>query len=197
MALIVICIAVAVFSKVGEDWASPLLNWLYITPINFADGPLGSNGLSAVRHGQVWRLLTPIFIHFGILHIVFNMWWLSDLGSLIEQRKGMLMLGALVVVSGVVANLGQYVTSGPYFGGMSGVVYALFGYIWLKGRLSPGEGMTVSHNTVVVMLVWLVICMMGWVGPIANTAHVLGLVMGVVWAVAPYVWRKWQRIPTG
>jgi GlpG protein len=66
---------------------------------------------------------------------------------------------------------------------MSGVVFALFGYIWMKSLHEPEQGMFVHPNTVTIMLFWLVLCMTGLVGPIANAAHVAGLVVGVVFGV--------------
>jgi GlpG protein len=49
--------------------------------------------LSEIRHGEVWRLITPMFIHFGELHIFFNMLWLLDLGSMIEGRQSSWHMG--------------------------------------------------------------------------------------------------------
>lgn len=139
------------------------------------------SGLSALRHGQVWRLITPIFIHFGPLHLLFNMMWLKQLGGEIEDRKGTLYLLAMVLVFAVLSNLGQYYASGPSFGGMSGVVYGLFGYVWMCVKYTPGASYYLEKNTVVLMVGWFFLCMLGVLGPIANTAHAVGLVSGIIW----------------
>ena len=70
-----------------------------------------------------------------------------------------------------------------FFLGMSGVVYALFGYIWMKGLYQPEQGMILHPNTITIMLFWLVLCMTGFVGPIANAAHFMGLAAGVAFGV--------------
>jgi GlpG protein len=190
---------------------NPVLNHLFIAPIgnfrNFASawsfirqGQIGEllqirwEGLAVVRHGQVWRLVTPIFLHFGFLHLLFDMWWLYDLGRAIETRKGTWKLLGIVLLGGILGNLAQYLWSGPLGGGMSGVVYALFGYIWIKGLLSPREGLAVATNTVWLMLGWLVLCMTGLLGPIGNGAHLIGLITGVILAAIPYRWQKLRRM---
>ncbi len=137
--------------------------------------------LIEVRTGQFWRLLTPIFIHFGILHIVFNMLWLWELGGALERRLGAAALGTMVVILGVASNLGQYFYQGPAFGGMSGVVYGLLGYFWMQGRHNPRFGMRLHKPIVIMMLVWFVICWLGFVGHIANMAHTVGLLLGTGW----------------
>ena len=39
-----------------------------------------------VLRGQIWRLITPIFIHFDVMHILFNMWMLRDLGDQVIEE---------------------------------------------------------------------------------------------------------------
>jgi len=126
-------------------------------------------------------LVTPIFLHFGIIHIFFNMLWLRDLGSMIEARQGSWWLLLLVIVFGVFSNLAQYLSYGGEFGGMSGVVYGLFGYVWIRGKLDPTSGLFLHQNIVVMMLVWLVVCMFGVFGAVANAAHAGGLLIGMAW----------------
>lgn len=137
--------------------------------------------LPEVRHGEFWRLFTPMFIHFGWLHIFFNMLWLRDLGSMIEARQSMLHLALLVLVIAACSDFGQYFISGPVFGGMSGVVYGLLGYIWIRGKFDPASGLYLHPSTVNMMLIWFVLCYTNLLGPVANTAHAVGLGMGIVW----------------
>ena len=109
------------------------------------------------------------------------MLWLRDLGSMIEGRQSTRQLALLVVLMGVCSNVAQYFASGPMFGGMSGVVYGLLGYIWIRGKFDPGSGLFLHQTTVVMMLVWYVLCLMNLLGNIANTAHTVGLFMGMGW----------------
>ncbi len=139
------------------------------------------DGLPEVRRGQVWRLFTPILMHGGMLHLLFNMLWLKDLGSLIERRQGTLTLGVLALALALISNLTQYIVAGPNFLGMSGVVYGLFGYIWVRGHTDPASGLFIDQTTVMLMLIWFLLCFTGWVGPIANGAHAGGLFAGAAW----------------
>jgi GlpG protein len=147
---------------------------------------LRPGGVDDIVHGEVWRLITPIFLHFGPIHLLFNMWALAALGSIIEFRRGTLTLALLVLLSAAVSNLGEYLYEANsfgharLFGGMSGVVYALLGYIWIKGQNEPEQGMILHPSTVQTMLFWLVLCMMGFVGNVANAAHVVGLGVGIL-----------------
>ena len=69
------------------------------------------------------------------------------------------------------------------FLGMSGVVYALFGYIWMKGLYEPEQGMIVHPNNVKIMLALAGALHDRRAGPIANAAHFVGLVVGVAFGV--------------
>jgi len=143
--------------------------------------PFGEPGLPEIRQGQIWRLFTPIFLHLGPLHILFNMLWLRDLGSMIEARKSSWMLLLLVLVIAGASNLAQYLVSGPTFGGMSGVVYGLLGYIWMQGRFNPASKLSLEPQTVIFMVVWFFLCLSGLIGNIANTVHAVGFGIGIAW----------------
>lgn len=189
VALVSICLVVFLFQHSAER-RQVEHRLLFATTHLDPDGHERNNGLKDIIHGEVWRLVTPIFMHGSILHILFNMWWLSALGTLIEVRRGTLRLAVIVLISAILSNLGQYYYNERnepgdpvLWEGMSGVVYALFGYVWMKSLHEPEQGMIVHPNTVSIMLFWLVLCMTGWVGPIANAAHVAGLVVGVVFGV--------------
>jgi membrane associated rhomboid family serine protease len=151
-----------------------------------------------IKRGEVWRLVTPIFLHFGVMHLLFNMWMLWDLGRLVEGRRGSLRFFFLVLLIAVASNFAQfYITSlydGRYafniFGGMSGVLFGLLGYAWMKSRYEPGADIYVHPNTVLFMMIWLVVCALGLIGHVANWAHSVGLAMGMAIGIAPYAWQR-------
>ena len=176
--LIAACVVVFIFSRFATDLGA--IKGLFISEHISGNRDL-SRMLPEVRHGQLWRLFTPAIIHLGWLHIIFNMLWLRDLGSMIEARQGSIQLALLFLVFAALSDFGQYYVSGPVFGGMSGVVYGLLGYVWIRGKMDPGSGLFLHPSTVNMMLIWLVVCFSGLLGPVANTAHAVGLALGVAW----------------
>jgi len=174
--------------------AAFLLNWLkipiyqlffissipYILPV---DSPYF---LYEVVHGQIWRIITPIFMHFGIFHIIFNLWWLKDLGTAIEITQGTKHYLLIVGIIAIFSNLTEYIIDIPSFqlslkgnfGGMSGVIFGLLGYIYMRGKLNSSSGLFLDQTTLYIMIGYLVVTMLFFHG-LAHAAHVGGLVSGV------------------
>lgn len=158
-----------------------------------------------LQRGEYYRLITPIFLHLHILHLALNMYALYTLGGLIECRRNKLWVISFVLVTGIFSNLSQFIFPDAFnfnladrflnnqgviigshlFGGMSGVCYALFGYLTAKSLYSPEPGLVIPRDSIYIMMGWLVLCMTGALGDIANTAHVAGMVIGVVIGMTP------------
>lgn len=155
-----------------------------------AEGPL----FTRIREGEVWRLFTPCLMHTNLLHILFNMLWLWYLGRPIEQRIGPLRMLVLTLVVGIFSNTLQYVMSGPFFIGYSGVVMGLAGFTWMRERVAPWEGYPLNKATIAFLLLFILAIFALQVGSffvqaftalefspnIANTAHIAGAVVGAV-----------------
>jgi GlpG protein len=207
--LIVLSIAVGVFTRLGGyfagagEAADPLINALGFTEAYQVISDRLAAGeswhpLDAIGAGEVWRLVTPIFLHFSPWHLLFNMYMFYQFGLLIESRRGTLRFGLLVLVIAVASNFGQYYfmflnRQYPSFGGMSGVIYGLFGYAWMKSRYEPTAEIFVHPNTVVLLIIWFILCLVGVIGNIANWAHGVGLAVGMAIGIAPYAWRKTRK----
>ena len=134
-----------------------------------------------IREGQVWRLVTPVFLHGNVLHLLFNMLWMYQLGGEIEAEEGSLFLGLFLLMAAIVCDVSQYLVSGPAFVGLSGVVYAFLSYIWIMSRRSLTTQYAMNDQTLIVMVVWLLICLVGIIPSVANTQHVIGLLFGLAW----------------
>ncbi len=197
MAMIIISLAVALLTKLGQDKAGPVMALFSIATYVFDGFSIRWEGLSQLASGQIWRLFTPMFIHFGMIHLLFNMLWLHDLGRLVEGRKGHKFFILLVLLIAGFSNLAQYFTSGPGFGGMSGVVYGLLGYVWMKMKFQPEEGLFISSTILWFMMGWLVLCFTGALGAVANTVHTVGLVVGLIFGYFPTARQKWRRARRG
>lgn len=147
-----------------------------------------TNLLDDLKRGQFWRLITPIFLHMNPLHLAFNLTILYQLGTAIEIRRGHLNLALLILFSAVASNLGQYFEANdPRFGGISGVDLALFGYCWMKGMYEPELGLGLTPGTILFVILFLAVTMLGQVGFIAHGAHVVGLAAGILVGVAPHL----------
>ncbi len=178
--LIGLSVLVALYSRAGGDFESllPLLISEYLSPV-----------LPEVKNGELWRLVTPIFVHFGLMHIVFNSIMMFQFGSIIEPRLGGLNFLVIVLLIAVSSNVGQYLYAGPAFGGLSGVVYGLFGYFWMSSRYNPRFGARINPSAVKILLGWFVLCWFNFFGLlgdqalIANVAHTVGLVVGMLLAL--------------
>ncbi|WMC10323.1 rhomboid family intramembrane serine protease GlpG [Oceanimonas pelagia] len=132
---------------------------------------------------EFWRAFTPALMHFSLMHLVFNLFWWWYLGGMVERRLGSGKLLVLLLVAAVLPNLLQFWASGPRFGGLSGVVYALLAYVWFSGRLNPARGMGLPDGMAVFMLVWLVLGFADLLGtPVANMAHLGGALIGLLQA---------------
>ena len=162
---------------------------------------------ASVSSGEIWRLITPIFIHFGVFHLVFNMYWMFFFGSQIEHRYGSLWYALLIVLAAAISNFFQCVVPaeiggsrpefiGGYFltllGGMSGVVYALFGFVLMRMTYDRSSNLFVPQSTVVILLIWLVFCMTPFCQiltgiSVANWAHGVGLIVGLIAGYWPMI----------
>jgi GlpG protein len=94
-----------------------------------------------------------------------------------------------ILIIAIASNVAQYFVSGPNFGGLSGVVYGLFGYLWIRGKYDPASGLQQDSTTIILSLAWFFVCLTGMIGPIANTAHASGLVMGMAWGFLAAKWK--------
>lgn len=160
-----------------HDFSQQLVGFPELTPQQSPDG------------AQFWRVLTPIFLHHGLLHIAFNMLWFWEFGRRIEGGLGSAYFAAVIVLVGAGSNMLQAIfTPLTGFGGMSGVVYGLLGFCWLWDRVNTRMRFNLPPGIVGFMLVWMVLCIVGvpsalGFGEIANAAHVGGLVIGALLGV--------------
>jgi GlpG protein len=150
----------------------------------------------SIARGQFWRLVTPIFLHFGILHLVFNLYMFWRFAGQIEDVRGATKLALIVLVTAVLSNIGQAVAVGPNFGGLSGVVYGLLGYLWMRVRQGNAEGYDLQPSTLVILLAFFVLCIVrqepnfgqyltALPDNVANVAHGVGLIAGVGLGLLP------------
>ena len=143
-----------------------------------------TSALQLTEPAQLWRWFTPMLLHFSLTHLVFNLAWGLYLGRQFEQRLGGTMLVLLTLSVAMLSNAAQLVMVNPQFGGMSGVVYGLFGYFWLSGLINPAQRLHISSGLAGFMLLWLLLGFFDllWVS-MANWAHLAGLLAGLIWAV--------------
>jgi len=184
--MILLAVIMVLLTAMGTNEVAAAL--MFIDPRHYdwssLSGRLGALSAS-LGDGQIWRLLTPDFLHFSWSHILFNSVMLWFLGSQVEWFDGRGRLLVLFLGTSIFSNGLQYLVSGPLFGGLSGVVYGILGYCWLSQYRSPR--FLFPPALVTFSVVWMVIgftpltSILG-MGQMANEAHVGGFLSGVALA---------------
>lgn len=181
LALIVVCCVLAVLA--------PLENMNGLTrQLLFPDFSYGTRiidlgrVMDAFTITQLLKMISPILLHGGLIHLAFNMLWLWEFGRRIEAAQPSWMMVPLVLVIALVSNTSQYLYSASiYFGGMSGVVYGLFGYIWMWQLFFPQKRLALPGALIFFFLLMLVVMTLINLEFVADEAHIGGLLAGVVY----------------
>lgn len=158
-----------------------ILGFYKIVPELYPIMMLTPNFFSDFSNIDAYRIFTPIFIHFGLIHILFNMMWMKDLGKIVEYERGGNFLLYFTLIVGAISNCAQFFSTGANFGGMSGVIYGLLGYLWMYKRFNPKAQFSLPKHDVLIMVGWFFLCLSGvLVFSIANMAHAMGLSLGMI-----------------
>ena len=192
MPIILISILIAFLSNYGSIIA-------IIEPFTFIKIDLGSyqkgyvsfNSLETtyIQNNEWWRLITPMFIHFSLTHLVFNCLWIYVLGTKIEQIDGHITFINLVIFSSIISNLAQhFFGESALFGGLSGVIYGLLGYCMIIEIDTKQERYDLPPALYLFMLIWLILGFLGILnlfgfGNVANYAHLGGMISGIIFAM--------------
>lgn len=179
-ALIVGCLIVAVISELGVH--AQRVAWLFY-PLLSSDSLLSL--LADISSLEILvRSFTPMFLHFGELHLIFNMLWLWYFGKQLEGTHPRLLFVALILLTSFVGNTSQYLYSHyNNFGGMSGVIYGLVGYAWLTHRYMPKSYLLINNSMFIIFVVALVAMELLASSMIASAAHMGGLVAGLLFGL--------------
>lgn len=195
LTLVWLCIFVALASDLGQSLTSSAMQSLaFCNPTHILNIPAAdASGTQDLRAGEIWRVVTPTFLHFGPLHLAFNVILLLQFGRLFELKWGVYRLALIVLLTATVGNVGQYVCGGSsLFGGFTGVIFGLVAYGWVRTYTAPEEELPMSIEPVIILLVVLILGFGGvmdsmFASPpvatvLANWSHLFGMLTGAALA---------------
>jgi rhomboid protease GluP len=134
------CIALYVVSLVLDPRGALAPRGLFdiFSPTGRALETLGMTGSVAWMEGRWWTLLTAIYLHGGVLHILFNVLWIRQLGPAVEELYGPARLVVIFTVSGAAGFVVSNSIGVPFTIGASGAIFGLLGAIVAFGRKRGG-----------------------------------------------------------
>jgi membrane associated rhomboid family serine protease len=155
----------------------------------------GVKSREAIAAGQVWRLITPIFIHVGLWHFFINMYSLYVLGPAVESFFGSARMLAFYLISGV-GGVGMSMLFSPHDStGASGAIFGLLGglvaFFFRHRKVFGRRGMMQFRNLIFVALINL---FLGLMPGIDNWGHVGGFITGAVvsYFLGPQLEPQWM-----
>ena len=131
---------------------------------------------------QLWRYISHSLVHLSPLHILFNLTWWWIFAGAIERKFGTGKLIGLFFVAAIISGIGQNIASGPAFFGLSGVVYAVLGFVFCVDKFSSQTSFDLPLGFFNMLLVGIAF---GFISPLiginmGNTAHISGLIVGLL-----------------
>lgn len=186
-----LCVLVAFSTNFATPSQTNDFGQTVMQQLSFRSPELAAQGMgpgASLLEGQIWRAITPIFLHVNPLHLVVNMFLLISLGRLVEHWLGTPRFALLVLALALIPNmlqglLPESMQGSPDFGGISGVLYGLFGYVWVRTSINPSHGLSVPLPIVLVLLGLIAFGIFGVFGKdwnMADVAHLGGLILGCV-----------------
>ncbi len=175
----------------GDDWfmQAPLLTvtlcalCVLVTLASWlGHSTFGAVSTEEVWDGRWWGLLSAVFLHGGILHLLFNMLWLYTLGVMLERTLNTAVYLLFLAAAAAVGSGCELAVSGTTGIGASGVVYAMFGLMWAGRGRFPEWGALATPQNLRLFIGWGVFCAVathfGWMN-IASGAHAGGFLFGL------------------
>jgi membrane associated rhomboid family serine protease len=160
-----------------------------VTALNRGDVALGAfPGIGTVYDGiydgSYYRLVTAMFIHYGLLHLAFNMWALWLLGRSLEAELGPLRFAALYVISGIGGNVASFVISPNSLGaGASTAIFGLFAAFFVISRRLGRDTSGIIALLVVNLVLTFTVSGVSWQGHLGGM--VTGGLVAAIMAYAP------------
>lgn len=183
------CIALYVMSLAVDPAGAlrPRGAFEVFSPSNRALQLLGATGSSPWAHGEWWTLFTAIYLHGGVLHILFNVLWIRQLGPAVEEIYGPARFFVIFTVSGVAGFVVSNFVGVPFTVGASGSIFGLLGAMVAFGRRRGGTfgAMVLRQYGQWAILLFVLGFLMSGVNNLAHAGGFLGgLATGLVLSLA-------------
>jgi len=189
LTLIILCVFLGLVSNFSDPGRENMLGNFVMKQLMFVDMKLYNltgDAAASLKQGELWRILTPAFLHGHPIHLLFNMLSLASLGRFTERLEGIGRFAVIILIIAIGSHLLQGLMPIKWFGspnfvGISGVVFGLLGYLGMKTTLRPDLGFQLPGQVYIMTALILVFGFSGSMQdfPMANLAHLGGLVSGV------------------
>lgn len=192
LTLVISCIVISLLSNFTKPNANARLGhqiidkMFFVSPIAFQKS--GNDAAASLKRGEVWRMITPIFLHGSPVHLFMNMLALIAFGRITERLVGTPRFALMILILGILpitlaCLMPVQLDGSPFTVGISGVVYGLVAYLWLVSSQRPDLGFRVPDGLVVFLLMFIVLGFAGVLRDISNWGHLGGFLVGLVLAL--------------
>ncbi|MED4070559.1 rhomboid family intramembrane serine protease [Priestia endophytica] len=153
----------------------------------------GAKHNELLLEGEWWRLITPIFLHIGLLHLLMNSIALYYVGTVVERIYGSSRFLLIYLIAGVSGTIGSFLFSPTVSAGASGAIFGCFGALLFFGYKSPKIFFDTLGTNVIMLVLFNIV--FGFVVPgIDNAGHLGGLIGGFVAAGAVQLPKKQSKL---